>query len=332
MKALIAGDVGGTKTILALFSAEKGPHEPLVRKTYPSTSYARFDDILEDFLKQTGAEVALAVFGVAGPREGNIAHITNLSWMIDTDLVSASFGIKQICLLNDLESIAHGVSLLNLSDLHVLNKGEPAKNGPIGVIAPGTGLGESYLTWDGSRYLAHASEGGHTDFAPANAREIKLLEYLMDLYGHVSFERVCSGSGVPNIYRFLRDKYQFEEPAWLKEEMKEASDQTALIINSALNVTRPCDLSRETLHMFISILGSETGNLALKLLPSGGIYLGGGIPPKILNAIEGGGFMNAFLQKGRLTRIIARMPIYVILNTDVGLIGSAGYGMDILKA
>jgi glucokinase len=303
-----------------------------VCKTYPSTSYERFEDILSDFIEQTEAGVDSAIFGVAGPIEGSIAHITNLSWIIDAGRVSSAFGIKQIKLLNDLEAVAYGVPLLNPSDLHVLNKGELAENGPIAVIAPGTGLGESYLTWDGSRYLAHASEGGHADFAPTNAREVKLLEYLMDIYGHVSYERICSGSGIPNIYRFLRDQCRFEEPTWLKDEMQAAPDKTALIINSALDTAKTCDLCRETLEMFVSILGAETGNLALKLLPNGGIYLGGGIPPRILGSLEGGTFMESFLEKGRLTRIISRMPIYVILNTDVGLIGSAGYGMEILTA
>jgi glucokinase len=330
MKTLIAGDIGGTKTNLALFSSEKGPHEPLVRLSYPSASYSSFDTIVSEFLRHTGAEVSLAVFGVAGPIEGSVARITNLSWVIDAGAVSSSCGIHRICLLNDLEAVGYGVPLLKEQDLHVLNKGEPVKNGPIAVIAPGTGLGEAYLTWDGTRYLAHASEGGHTDFAPRNAREIDLLAYLLGHHDHVSYERICSGSGIPNIYRFLRDKMLLQEPEWLKEELEHAADPTALIINTAMDTAKTCELCRETLRMFISILGAETGNLALKLLPAGGIFIGGGIPPRILDAIGSGGFMDAYLQKGRLARIISRMPISVILNTDVGLIGSAGYGMDIL--
>jgi len=332
MKGLIAGDVGGTKINLALFSPEQGPLKPLVRKNYSSASYDSFDAVLSDFMQQAGAQADLAVFGVAGPIEGTVARITNLSWTIDAVQLSARLGIGQIRLLNDLEAVAIGVPLLRPPDLHVINPGEIEEHGVIAVIAPGTGLGESYLTWNGRSYVAHASEGGHTDFAPRNGQEIQLLEYLLDRWDHVSYERICSGSGLPNVYDFLRDKVLLQEPGWLKTEMETVEDKTALIIETAMDEARTCDLCRECLRMFVTVLGAEAGNIALKLLPRGGIYIGGGIPPRIKDAFSSYGFMDAFLRKGRLSRILTGIPIRIILNTDVGLIGSAGYGLEILTA
>ncbi len=332
MKGIIAGDVGGTKTSLALFSPEQGPFEPLARKSYSSPSYGSFDAMLSDFLQETGAQADLAVFGVAGPVEGTAARITNLSWTIDAGQLSEKLGIRRIRLLNDLEAAASGVPVLRPQDLHVINQGKPEEHGTIAVIAPGTGLGESFLTWDGRRYAAHASEGGHADFAPGNRREIQLLEYLLDRWDHVSYERICSGSGLPNVYSFLRDRVLLQEPGWLKAGMETAEDRTALIIGAALDESRSCDLCRECLRMFITVLGAEAGNMALKLLPRGGIYIGGGIPPRIKDAFSPYGFMDAFLRKGRLSRILTGMPIRIILNTDAGLIGSACFGLNILTA
>ena len=331
MNVLLAGDVGGTKTNLALYSPEKGPREPLVRATFPSSAYGSFEDMVAEFLRQSGAVLSCAVFGVAGPVEGSRAQITNLQWVIDADRLAPVLGSGHINLLNDLEATALGIPFLNQADLHVLNEGEPEPGGPIGVIAPGTGLGEAYLTWDGSRYLAHASEGGHTDFAPRTPREVELLEYLMERYGHVSYERICSGSGIPNIYAFLRDKGYYREPAWLAEELEKAPDRTVVIRETAQNSTRACELCTETLKMFVSILGAETGNLALNILPTGGIYLAGGMPPRILGMLASDVFLDAYFAKGRLSRILKRIPIHVILNTDIGLMGAASFGMDIMK-
>ena len=331
MKLLMAGDVGATKTSLALYSKVRGLRDPIARSTFPSASYETFEDLTNEFLAQSDARVACMVLGVAGPVEGGTARITNLTWVIDTDLLSSISGAGRIHLLNDLEAVALGIPLLGEADLHVLNKGQPSEHGPMAIIAPGTGLGEAYLTWDGSRYRAHASEGGHSDFAPRDLKEMALLEYLLGRYEHVSYERICSGSGIPNIYAFLKDKGYHKEPAWLAEELSKTSDPTVVIRETAQDSQRTCDLCRETLKMFVSILGAETGNLALKLLPTGGIYLGGGISPRIIEMLENGMFLNAFLSKGRLSRILNRIPISVILNTDIGLLGAAGFGMDIMN-
>jgi glucokinase len=332
MELLMAGDVGATKTTLALYSKERDLRDPIARSTFSSASYKCFEDLINDFLVQSGASIACMALGVAGPVEGGTARITNLTWVIDTDRLSSMFGAGQIHLLNDLEAVALGIPLLDEGDLRVLNEGQPTKHGPMAVIAPGTGLGEAYLTWDGSRYQAYASEGGHSDFAPRDLKEIALLEYLLERYSHVSYERICSGSGIPNIYAFLRDKGYHKEPAWLAEELSRSSDPTVVIRETAQSSQRTCGLCRETLRMFVSILGAETGNMALKLLPSGGIYLGGGISPRIIEMLEDGVFLNAFFSKGRLSRILNRIPISVILNTDIGLLGAASFGMDTMNA
>jgi glucokinase len=228
---------------------------------------------------------------VAGPVVAGRATITNLPWVVDEEQLQAALNLSFVHLLNDLEAIAHAVPFLEPADLHTLNEGQPAPGGTIAVIAPGTGLGEAFLTWDGSRYCPHASEGGHTDFGPVNPLEVELLRYLQDRFEHVSYERICSGLGLPNIYAFLKDSGYADEPAWLAEELTAADDPTPVIVNAALHPAYGGDeregseLCVATLNTFVSILGAEAGNLALKVLASGGVYLGGGIPRRILPAL-----------------------------------------------
>ncbi len=331
MKALIAGDIGGTKTILALYSTDKGPREPVRRASFPSAAYAGLEDIVGEFLAGVQEKILGAAFGVAGPVIDGSARITNLPWTISSVSIGSMLGTGKVFLLNDLQAVALGIPQLTKSDLHTLNTGEPDPSGPKAVIAPGTGLGEAYLTWDGLHYRAHASEGGHADFAPRNARETGLLAYLMERFYHVSYERVCSGSGIPNIYSFLRDVCSLEEPTWLAERLAKAPDPTIAIRETAQDPDHSCDLCRQTMRMFVDILGAETGNLALKLLPTGGIYLAGGLPPRILSMLEDGAFLDAARAKGRLSTMVHRMPVHVILNTDVGLIGAAGYGLENIR-
>jgi glucokinase len=236
--------------------------------------------------------------------------------------------IPSVRLLNDLDAIAHIIPFLEPQDLHTLNEGQPISKGAIAVIAPGTGLGEGFLTWDGSRYRAHTSEGGHADFAPTNAFQIELLRYLLARFPHVSFERVCSGKGVPNIYSYLKDTGYAEEPQWLAEQLAAAQDRTPIIVNNALDKENATKLCAGTLNTFVSILGAEAGNLALKVLATGGVYLGGGIPPRILSYLEGERFMQAFTHKGRLTEMLVRMPVHVILNPKSALLGAARHGFE----
>lgn len=334
---LLAGDIGGTKTNVGIFSVEQGLHDPVLEATFPSASYASLEAVVLEFfdqIKNQGfdpATISRASFGVAGPVLGGRATVTNLPWVMDESQLAATLHIPSVELLNDLESIASAVPFLEPGDVFTLNAGQPEPGGPIVVIAPGTGLGEAYLTWDGANYRAHPSEGGHTDFAPTNALEIGLLEYLQDKFDHVSYERVCSGIGIPNIYHYLKDSGQAEEPAWLAEKLAGVKDQTPLIIGTALDEATACDICTTTLETFIDILAREAGNMALNILASGGVYLGGGIPPRILPALRQGRFVASFHRKGRFTEMLAKFPVHVILNPKVALFGAAYHGFTFDK-
>ena len=324
----LAGDIGGTKTSLAVYAPEKGPREPLAQETFPSGAYPSLDAMVQEFLSQVSLAVDHATFGVAGPVVAGRAKITNLHWVMDEQALQQHLGLSSVRLMNDLEAIANGVPELRSDDLHTLHSVEPAPGGAIAIIAPGTGLGEAYLTWDGSRYLPHPSEGGHTDFAPVNDLEIGLLRYLLERFEHASYERVCSGKGIPNIYAYLRDSGYAPEPGWLAAELAAASDQTPVIARHALDGDEGCALCVATLDAFVSILATEAGNLALKILATGGVYLGGGIPPRILPALEAKRFLNGFWDKGRMTDLLRSMPVHVIINRDVALLGAACHCLD----
>ena len=338
---LLAADIGATKTNLAVFSPQDGPRSPLAEATFPSADYPSLEALVREFLAQVGLAVERASFGVAGPVVAGRTTITNLPWVMEETQLQEALNLPSVRLLNDLNAIAHAVPFLEPADLHTLNVGQPAPGGAMAVVAPGTGLGEAFLTWDGSRYRAHASEGGHADFAPTNPFEVELLRYLQERFEHVSYERVCSGRGLPNIYAYLKDSGYAEEPAWLTEQLAAADDPTPVIVNAALMTAtvvlrhrppldgeRPCELCVATLNAFVSILGAEAGNLALKVLATGGVYLGGGIPPRILPALEQERFMEAFRRKGRMSDLLAHVPVHVILNPKVALLGAAYHGLE----
>jgi glucokinase len=325
---LLAGDIGGTKTTLGVYSSLSGPRKPLAEATFASAEYATLEVLASEFLGQAGLTVTRASFGVAGPVVGGRADVTNLPWTVDERTMAETLGLQGVRLLNDLDAIAHAVPILDQSDVHTLHRGEPVHHGAIAVVAPGTGLGEAFLTWDGSRYEAHASEGGHADFAPRDELQIGLLRYLLRDLERVSYERVCSGHGLPNIYRYLRDAGHAEEPLWLKQQLAAAEDPTPVIANATLDKTPPCPLCVATLEVFVSILGAEAGNLALKVVATGGVYLGGGIPPRILPILEKGHFLDAFQAKGRLSDLIAPIPVHVILNPRTALLGAAQHGLE----
>ena len=325
---LLAGDIGGTKTNLAVFSFEKGVRAPLAEATFPSNDYASLEAVAAEFLAQTGFTVERAAFGVAGPVIEGEATITNLPWVMSEQQLAETLDLFSVTLLNDLVAIANAVPLLEGEDVQTLHRGELSPGGAIAVVAPGTGLGEAYLTWDGSRYHAYASEGGHADFAPVNAIQVELLRYLQERRGHVSYESVCSGKGLPNIYDFLKESCYGEEPAWLADQLASADDRTPIIVKGALDQERSCDLCGITLDIFVSILGAEAGNMALKVLASGGVYLGGGIPPRILPALDQD-FMEAFWNKGRFSHLLSQIPVHVILNSKAALLGAACFGFDL---
>ncbi len=326
---LLAGDIGGTKANLALFASKNTLRTPLLEAKLPSARYASLTDLVKDFLSNVRSPIDCAVFGVAGPVSHGRAKITNLPWVMQETQLQQEMNIPIVHLLNDLQAMANAIPLLEPLDLHTVNPGSPVPHAPIAVVAPGTGLGEAFLAWDGTRYRTYPSEGGHVDFAPTTPFESGLLLSLQGRLQHVSYEHVCSGIGLPNIYAYLKESAMFEEPAWLAEQLIKAEDHTPIIVNAALKGQDPSGICVATLKTFVSILGAEAGNMALKVLATGGVYLGGGISPRILSFLEGGEFLRAFKNKGRFTDLLASIPVQVILNPNVGLIGAAAHGFDL---
>jgi glucokinase len=324
---LLAGDIGGTKTSLAIFAPDKGPNAPLAEATFPSCRYSSLEELVREFLAQVDFQVERASFGVAGPVVAGRATITNLPWKMDETQLQEALNLPSVMLWNDLAAVAYAALFLEPSDLYTLNEGQPVPGGTLAVIAPGTGLGEAFLTWDGSRYNAFPSEGGHADFAPTDPLQVELLRSLLERYDHVSCETVCSGRGLPNIYAFLKDSGYAPEPGWLLEQLAEAEDPNPIIARAAL--AGECELCVATLNMFVSILGAEAGNLTLKVLATGGVYLGGGILPRILPVLQDERFMKSFVKKGRFAKLLARVPVRVILNPKAALVGAACYGLEL---
>lgn len=321
---LLAGDIGGTKTVLALFERQAGAalitRHPVLERTFPSQQYASLELIIEEFLRDCPHTVAAASFGVAGPVVDGRAQVTNLPWVIDAAAIGEQFGFG-VHLLNDLEALATAVPYLQGADLVTLNEGAPVENGAIGVIAPGTGLGEGFLVWHATRYEAFPSEGGHCAFGPTTPLQLEMLNYWLPRMGHVSYERVCSGIGIPNIYTFLRDSGRYPEPEWLREALDDATDLTPVIVRAA--VASEADICVATLELFMEILGDQAGNLALTVLATGGIFLGGGIPGRILPQLQKGPFMRFFKDKGRFSEMMSRIPVHVIFNPKAALYGTA---------
>ena len=321
---LLAGDIGGTKSRLALFAEGGSPREPLAEELLPSGSFGGVEPLIREFLRRTARSPERACLAVAGPVIDGRAAVTNLPWIADADQIRRAFGFRSVVLLNDLAATARAVPLLKPTELHSLSTGDPAAGGAIALIAPGTGLGEAFLTWDGARYREHASEGGHADFAPCSLMEMELLRELGKETDHVSYETVCSGPGLGRLYRFLRKKEAVED-ALLAVRLAEAADPAPIIVEAALADTST--LCSRTVRLFVSILGAEAGNLALKTLATGGVYLGGGIAPRIIRFLEEGPFLTAFRRKGRMADLLFRMPVQVILEPRAALIGAADRGL-----
>jgi glucokinase len=328
---ILAGDVGGTKVHLSLYDFEDGSLKPIRDQKFPASEFASLDDVIQRFLGEQddhGAErvdrIVAACFGCPGPvRDGRI-KLTNLPWSLDARQLRTSLGIEHIFLINDLEANGYGIPELSTDAISVLHEADPSAIGHRGLIAAGTGLGEALLIWDGKgRHLPIPSEGGHCDFAARNDREIALLQYLRrTLKGRVSFERVVSGLGIKNVYAFLRDDQKMEEPAWLRDRLA-SEDPNAVIGECAENGSS--ELCYETMQIFAAAYGAEAGNIALKVLATGGMYLGGGIAPKILKTLQSGAFTQAFLDKGRLSPVLEAIPVRVILDDTCALLGAAAY-------
>ncbi len=327
MPYVLAGDLGGTNTRLAIVSSDRGPRRPLARRDFRSREHESLEELVSAFLSPLRLPVDRAAFGVAGPVVHGRATITNLPWVIDTARLQAALDLSSLVLVNDVQALAYALRVLDVEDLRTLNRGDPVPSGTMAVIAPGTGLGEAFVIWEGQQCHAYASEGGHTDFGPTDSRQAGLLQYLHTRFDHISYERVCAGQGISSIYAYLKESGVAEEPRWLAERLEAADDPTPIIVAAALH-ERVSVLCRMTLEMFAAVLAAEAGNLALKVLALGGVYLGGGIPRRILPVLEQPQFMTAFQRKGRLAPLLARIPVHVIVNSDAGLLGAAAYGLD----
>ncbi len=344
---ILAGDIGGTKTLLALYDWKDQRVAPIRQESYWSADYESLEEVLTEFLEEESqavtdidneekptenevsatdsespslATLTSACFGVAGPVLNNVCRTTNLPWIIDGKKIAQHLQIKKARLLNDVEATAYGLMELQPEELESLNPSVPGQtSGTRALIAAGTGLGEAILFWEGNRYHVHPSEGGHSNFSPNSDIEIELLRYLRASYLHVSYERVLSGPGIHTIYQFLRDT-QKNEPTWFAERLP-TGDPSALIAEAAL--TGKPEICAQALKLFISIYGTEAGNLALTTLAIGGVYIGGGIAPKILPILRDGTFMKAFADKGRYKGLMGKIPVHVILNSQTALLGAA---------
>lgn len=322
---ILVGDIGGTKTGLGVAETDGSVVSLSRQQRYPSRDFPSLEVIVGRYLQETGqtpaADCPLAAFAIAGPVEGRHCKTTNLPWEVDADYLESALGFRGVGLLNDLEAVAWGVAALGPDDLAVLHPGEPG-TGNACVVAAGTGLGEAGLFWDGTRHHPFATEGGHTDFAPADSREFALLGHLQGRFGRVSWERVASGMGIVSIYEFLLGWHQRATPDWLAAEFS-AGDTAAAVAQAA--TAERCPICAETMEMFFRLYGREAGNMALKHLALGGVYLGGGIAPKNLQALSSSPFLVGFFDKGRMEPLMRRMPVRVILSGEAPLLGAARF-------
>lgn len=319
---ILAGDIGGTNSRLAFFAAHGGGLERVAEETYATADYATLGAIVQTFVSSYALQVDVVCLGVAGPVKNGHCETINLPWVVDARDLAQAIGVKAVSLLNDLEANAYGLVMLAPEDFVSLNRGDPHASGNAAVIAAGTGLGEAGLYWDGQQHRPFAGEGGHASFAPTDALQIELLSFLEREFEHVSWERVLSGPGLFNIYQFLRDTGRGEEPAWLTQELQQ-QDPPAVISQAALEGTSP--LCQQALELFVALYGAEAGNLALKLMALGGLYIGGGIAPKIIQKLTDSTFMEAFVAKGRLKPLLQGIPVRVVMNDKAALLGAARF-------
>jgi len=318
---ILAGDVGGTKVHLALYEFIGGNLNHIRDQQFPAKEYSGLEEIVKEFI--VSERVTAACFGVPGPVRDGRLRLTNLPWTLDSIELARNLHIDYVFLINDLQANGYGIAELTSEQICILSEGDASQLGNRALISAGTGLGEGFLVWDGRNYTPYPSEGGHTDFAPRNDDEIDLLGFLQQKYnGRISHERVVSGQGLTNCYEFLREVRGVEEPAWLAERMA-AEDPNAAITELALKAKS--EICERALDMFVSAYGAEAGNLALKILSVGGLYVGGGIAPRIIEKLKDGAFMKAFTDKGRLSQLLVHMPVRVILESRTALLGAAAY-------
>ena len=327
---LLVGDVGGTKTDLAVYAVATGPRSPIIAARYPSMQFGSLSALAQAFLAEHKLAVDYACFDVAGPVSNGHVKLTNLPWELDEAELATAIGVRRCWLLNDLLAIASAVPYLVEDDLLLVRGGTAVSGGTIGVIAPGTGLGEAFLTWDGNRYHAYPSEGGHATFGPVDDVQAELGNWMRRRFDHVSYERVCSGIGIPSIYGFFRDGRGLAENPKIAALLAQtaAQEQARVILDAALDPRAPDPLCAATLETFVAILGAETANLILKVLSTGGVYMAGGLVLRLAPLLRSEQWMGGAAEVGRLSQLIAGVPVNVISNPHVALIGAAGYGIE----
>lgn len=321
---MLVGDIGGTKTRLAIVREESAAVYVETLETHASADYPDLADLISSSGLLAKSGIKAACLGVAGPVRDNRCQVTNLPWVVDAAQLAADLCLPQVAIINDLEAVGWGLDQLADEQLLCLNAGEPDPRGNQSIVAPGTGLGEAFRVWDGRRYLTSASEGSHADFSPSDDRDCDMLRWLAAQHGHVSWERLVSGSGIPVLHRYLVEQQGRPVSGSLATAIA-AGDPAAAIVASA-RVAEDAT-SVEAVDWFLGLLGAETGNHALKVMASGGVYLAGGIPPKIFDLLKQGPFLDRFFDKGRMSGLMRRMPVHVVLDEQVALLGAAAYGL-----
>jgi glucokinase len=324
---ILAGDIGGTNARLAVYDVELTSYKTLAAETFPSRRHATLEEIVDGFMKGHGIKCQRACFGVPGPVKDGAAQTTNLPWLVETSKLAGAAAVEAVAVINDLKAQAYGIAVLVPEDFEVLNPGSETATGNAALIAAGTGLGQAGLYWDGQAYHPFATEGGHTSFGPNGERQIALLQFLTQRFGRVSWERVLSGPGLANLFEFVLEYRGAAKPAWLNREVGDTGDPAPVITRAALEGR--CEICEETVDLFAELYGAEAGNLALKMLATGGVFVGGGIAPKIIEVLQQPPFMNAYLDKGRMRPLLEATPVRVIINKSTALLGAARYAASL---
>ncbi|UCC71437.1 MAG: glucokinase [Gemmatimonadota bacterium] len=327
---VLAGDIGGTNARLAVYDVELTRYKMLVADTFPSREYPSLDEIVAGFMKGHGIDCQRACFGVPGPVKDGAAQTTNLPWLVETSKLAGAAQVEVIAVINDLKAQAYGIAALAPEDFEVLNPGSETASGNAALIAAGTGLGQAGLYWDGQAYHPFATEGGHTNFGPSGELQIALLDFLARRFGRVSWERIVSGPGLANLFEFLLEYRSAAKPSWFDEEVGERGDPAPVITKAALDGR--CEICVEALDIFVGAYGAEAGNLALKMLATGGVFVGGGIAPKIVDRLREPMFIEAFLDKGRMRPLLEATPVRLIMSQSTALLGAARFAVSLAAA
>lgn len=324
---VLAGDIGGTNARLAVYEIELTRYKTLVAETFRSREHETLEGVVAGFMMGHGIRCQRACFGVPGPVKDGRVQTTNLPWLVETSKLATAAAVEAMAVINDLKAQAYGIAALAPEDFMVLNPGSETATGNAALIAAGTGLGQAGLYWDGQAYHPFATEGGHTNFGPNGELQIALLAFLTGRFGRVSWERIVSGPGLANTFDFLLDYRGGGKPAWFDDEVGERGDPAPVITQAALQGR--CEICAEALDLFVELYGAEAGNLALKMLAIGGVFLGGGIAPRIIEKLKEPPFLNAFLDKGRMRPLLEATPVRVMINESTALLGAARYAVSI---